>query len=990
LANIFVSYTSTDSDWAFWIGQELDALGYAPRVHEWEISGGGDIAAWMERAHNEAEHILCVVSRAYLEAPYSSWERRAAQWAAAKDRPGFVLPVFVEDCKVPTLFSQIKRCNLLGITEADARARLARFLEPATKPAQPQPFPGSAGSESARAETAEATAGPANKPMERQPFPGGRQAEAAKAAGQYALVLSGAQTFFGTLMGQTFLFIGLISIYLAAEASLYSYAKTPLSALRGDLGAFWFWIIHAVPLACILLFVMLPLASRALREKRLRAMAIGGVPKPGYFRLQPYGASDHDAFNRLDGADREVLKWLKSTKSSLLYLSGASGVGKSSLLSAAVLPELRDAGWTVVETRMFGAPVEHLRKALVGTKGLFKRKPADTLPLAVLLRSAAEAATRTHAAPLFLVVDQFEEFLILHDEAARAAFASLLSDLAKSPIDGLKLLPVFRSDYRPLVFKLDLPPLTPGENWYELAPYDRSKAASMLQGGGRELSPGALDALFRGLDRIEDAPGLYRPITLNMIGLVLERMGGTLHGDPSKLIQTYLTDSLIAGASRDFVKQVLGEMITEAGTKEPHTEAELVDRTHFEHWQVRATLADLARRGLVRRLEGAETTWEIAHDFLARTIGQLIGRLKPTLVERARPLVAPVVLLGWVAMLAVAMPYWRLSQQQAAEEALRADFGAIISGGKPRGISVSLPGDADDLKLAGAARFLEPLDELTVKVSSARITNLEPLRGLTSLKTLILADAAGITSLEPLRDLTHLETLHLYGTGITSLEPIRGLTHLETLHLYRTGITSLEPIRGLTHLETLDLYGTGITSLEPLRDLTSLKTLDLSKGIASLEPIRGLTQLETLHLDGTGITSLEPLTGLTSLQRLDLTRVEGITSLEPLRGLTSLDTLDLTSAVGITSLEPLRGLTSLTSLNLYGTGITSLEPLKGLTSLTSLNLYGTGITSLEPLRGLTSLTSLNLYGTGITSLEPLNGMKVFIVGVSEELLATMR
>jgi hypothetical protein len=30
-----------------------------------------------------------------------------------------------------------------------------------------------------------------------------------------------------------------------------------------------------------------------------------------------------------------------------------------------------------------------------------------------------------------------------------------------------------------------------------------------------------------------------------------------------------------------------------------------------------------------------------AHDFLARIIGQLIGRLKPTLVARARPLVAP-------------------------------------------------------------------------------------------------------------------------------------------------------------------------------------------------------------------------------------------------------------------------------------------------------------------------------------------------------------
>jgi len=140
------------------------------------------------------------------------------------------------------------------------------------------------------------------------------------------------QTFFGSLMGQTFFFMGLLAVYFAVVASLYSYAKAPLQAFRDDLGPFWFWGILAAPLACILLFQMLPTALRALREKHLRAMAIGGVPKPGYFRLQPYSASDHETFRRLDGADREVLSWLKSAKSSLFYLSGASGVGKSSLL----------------------------------------------------------------------------------------------------------------------------------------------------------------------------------------------------------------------------------------------------------------------------------------------------------------------------------------------------------------------------------------------------------------------------------------------------------------------------------------------------------------------------------------------------------------------------------------------------------------------------------------------------------------------------------
>jgi len=144
--DIFVSYTSSDRDWAFWIGQELEKLGYTPRIHEWEISGGGDIAAWMEERHHNAEHILCVISNAYLTKPYSSWERRAAQWAAATDRPNFALPVFVESCEAPTLLAHIKRCDLYEVGEDEARARLKAFLTPATKPSSPTRFPGRASS----------------------------------------------------------------------------------------------------------------------------------------------------------------------------------------------------------------------------------------------------------------------------------------------------------------------------------------------------------------------------------------------------------------------------------------------------------------------------------------------------------------------------------------------------------------------------------------------------------------------------------------------------------------------------------------------------------------------------------------------------------------------------------------------------------------------------------------------------------------------------
>src|SRR5271170_5413754 len=141
MADIFVSYTSSDRESAFWIGVELEKLGHQPRVHEWEISAGGDIAAWMEERHHNAEHILCVVSKTYLTKDYSNWERRAAQWAAASTRHNFALPIFIEECEAPTLLAHVKRCDLYGLSEGDARAKLEAYLKPAAKPVGPVQFP---------------------------------------------------------------------------------------------------------------------------------------------------------------------------------------------------------------------------------------------------------------------------------------------------------------------------------------------------------------------------------------------------------------------------------------------------------------------------------------------------------------------------------------------------------------------------------------------------------------------------------------------------------------------------------------------------------------------------------------------------------------------------------------------------------------------------------------------------------------------------------
>ncbi|WP_315837152.1 tetratricopeptide repeat protein [Bradyrhizobium prioriisuperbiae] len=145
MARIFVSYTSVDRDFAYWIGKELQALGHEPHLHDWEIRGSGDILAWMEEQIDEADHTLCVFSDDYLKARYSTLERRAALWD--EERPGFALIVMAKPCKIPALFRHFRRCELYDVSGDAVRQRFKQFMQGLGQPAKTtEPLPGLAAS----------------------------------------------------------------------------------------------------------------------------------------------------------------------------------------------------------------------------------------------------------------------------------------------------------------------------------------------------------------------------------------------------------------------------------------------------------------------------------------------------------------------------------------------------------------------------------------------------------------------------------------------------------------------------------------------------------------------------------------------------------------------------------------------------------------------------------------------------------------------------
>jgi hypothetical protein len=159
------------------------------------------------------------------------------------------------------------------------------------------------------------------------------------------------------------------------------------------------------------------------------------------------------------GRDADVQRLLERLKRDrFLAVLGASGSGKSSLVRAGLLPELRREGpsaaerWEIVTMRPGARPLEALAARLAQLGG--GRAMQQTLDeLAADQRTPHLAASlalteRPRGTRLLLLVDQFEEvFTLCRDEAERAAFFANLLEAAMIPDGPTVVLPAMRADF---------------------------------------------------------------------------------------------------------------------------------------------------------------------------------------------------------------------------------------------------------------------------------------------------------------------------------------------------------------------------------------------------------------------------------------------------------------------------------------------------------------------------------------------------------------
>lgn len=519
------------------------------------------------------------------------------------------------------------------------------------------------------------------------------------------------------------------------------------------LSQLWAGIICAAAILAFFLLAVLPDWRDELRLERMRVAGISGrLLDPSYFRLIPYEADDQQRFKRPDSAAEDAKKWIDNSQFPILYLSGQSGVGKSSLINAAIAPGLSSAGWVVVRQRLYDDPFAALPRGLLRPGIVWQKPPTDATDARDLFERAAERVSGEKKR-LLLIIDQFEESLILCGEPVKKRLAALLLDLVARPVSAMTILLALRAEYLNDLMELGLPPpaFGPGQIAFEVRPFTRVAAQSFIEDSGLNIGADLLEKVLQEAAEIEDMLDRVRPIVLNFFGLVISSFKGALPKgvEAGRFLSGYVLRSMNDPAARGFAVRILRPLVSDAGTKRALTTDRIADAAGVPTLATRGCLIPLANDGLVRRLDGAPERWEVAHDFVARLLQPLLRNWRKSAWEAARPWLVPISLAIWLVGLGGALFLYPTLHDEYVLNQLRtvglvpgrpvAGGGTFLQNGTPVRDATSFWRTATQMQ---GLSF--PVVELTI--DGQEIANLQGMPALPALRTLNLSALSGLTS----------------------------------------------------------------------------------------------------------------------------------------------------------------------------------------------------------------------------------------------------
>lgn len=354
-----------------------------------------------------------------------------------------------------------------------------------------------------------------------------------------------------------------------------------------------------------------------------------GKPTRPYKFLDYYTENDQGLFFGREEEIENICSRILARRSFLLY--GRSGVGKSSILRAGVIPRLQDQGHRACIVRSFTDPLQHMRRMVrrlvpgAGEGGV----GADGLSLRELIHRRWPGPSSR----IVVVLDQFEEFFLLLDAGDRQAFIDELGAIMEDDALPLQFVFVTREDM--LAEMSQLKPAVPEifHHEYRLGRLSPEQAARAITGPawrvGCRFEDDLADRLLEDLSDQDavDPPHLQivcdtlydQRDTKNLITeSAYDRLGGA-----SQILADYLSRVLrrFSAADLSIVQQVLLALISADERLIVVREAELASRIRtgdrHDDDALESLLGELIDARIVRRRNQEGEGWlELAHECM--------------------------------------------------------------------------------------------------------------------------------------------------------------------------------------------------------------------------------------------------------------------------------------------------------------------------------------------------------------------------------------
>ncbi|MEG3959729.1 nSTAND1 domain-containing NTPase [Microcoleus sp. herbarium2] len=355
---------------------------------------------------------------------------------------------------------------------------------------------------------------------------------------------------------------------------------------------------------------------------------------------------------------KRIIQRIGTPACKLTIIHGQSGVGKSSIIQAGLVPALQ---LTTFEARDV-LPVllqsyhdwardcgQCLRSGIEKIKGESLSTAIDT-PIAILeqLRLNQNRNLLT-----VLIFDQFEEFFFAYqDQSSRRELYDFLAECLNQ-ISDLKIILSLREDY--LFYLLEFNRATnlsiidndilTKKICYYLGNFSISDAKAIVQtltkGSQFYLDDDLANALVADL---AGEVGEVRPIELQIVGMQLEKRQITRLSEYQqlgsqakvKLVKEFL-DEVIADCgneNKDIAKVVLYLLTDEKETRPQKTFAELAASLRIELVELELVLDMIVKSGLVLEVPGTPKRYQLVHDYLVPFVRQWDKAKLPKIREK--------------------------------------------------------------------------------------------------------------------------------------------------------------------------------------------------------------------------------------------------------------------------------------------------------------------------------------------------------------------